>query len=174
MKHLLAKKFWITGVLSDKLLGQSRQILLRAIETGELQGETSTKLLALFEPYVGDGKAVLPVVTEATRLETIIRTNATDAYNAGRLVQARRAGDLVNGYVYSAILDSRTTQVCSFLDGKIFRADDPAVDRLKPPRHFNCRSLLVARISTEPIQPGELMTESRIGRAIELSGNGFK
>lgn len=49
---------------------------------------------------------------------------------------------LMAGVQYSAIIDTRTTPVYTYLDGRIFRANDPELDRLTPPNHFNCRSVL--------------------------------
>lgn len=145
LKYLAAKAFNIKGVLKDKLVGEAQAVLLNALATGELPDVTVQKLHDIFEPYVGapgiieDGKVIEP-----HRLETILRTNATDAYNQGRLAEARELDDLVQGMLYSAILDQRTSVICSTLDGKVFRMDDPELSRFAPPNHFNCRSVLVA------------------------------
>ena len=47
--------------------------------------------------------------------------------------------DIIQGYQYVATLDSRTTPICSSLDGRIFPLNEDGY-RPKPPQHFNCRS----------------------------------
>ncbi len=174
-RFLRAKKFWITGVVEDGILGDARNVLLRSIETGELQRETAQKLRDVFEPYVGDpGKIRDGKVVSAARLETIIRTNATDSFNRGRIIEARQSGDLLQGFSYSAIIDDRTTEVCRFLDGRVFRADDPNIDSLKPPRHFNCRSILVPQVVGTTIEEKDILTKRQAAQGEELSGKGFK
>lgn len=174
LRSLRAKTFWITGVIDDRVREKSRGILLRAIQTGEAVPKTIQKLRDVFESYVGDptkirdGRVVRP-----SRLETIVRTNATDAFNQGRVVEARRAGEFLTGFQYSAIIDTVTTEVCTRLDGRIFRPNDSAVDELRPPRHFNCRSVLVAIGIDEPIEEDDFITPEEIGRGLELSGEDF-
>jgi len=173
-RYLRAKTFWITGVIDDRLREKSRGIMLRSIQTGEHINTTMQKLKEGFEPYVGDPTKIRSgVVVRPSRLETIVRTNATDAFNQGRIVEARRAGEFLTGFQYSAILDKVTTEVCAHLDGKIFRKDDPLVDELRPPRHMNCRSTLVAITIDEPVKEEEFIKPSEAGKGLELSGEDF-
>lgn len=71
-------------------------------------------------------------------IERFARTKATEVLNKGRLEFFNKS-NAVSAYQYSAILDDRTTPICSGLDGKIFNKGDEPV----PPLHFNCRSLLI-------------------------------
>lgn len=76
--------------------------------------------------------------------ETIARTENSKLYNAGRI--ARYMDPDIEGFVealqYSAILDTRTTEVCEHLDGRIININDTAtISRYTPPNHFNCRSM---------------------------------
>jgi len=82
----------------------------------------------------------------AGRLQTIIRTSYFDALNEARynFFTDPALGDFVEAMEYSAILDSRTTAICSHLDGKVFSRDSNNWDMYRPPNHFNCRSLLIA------------------------------
>jgi SPP1 gp7 family putative phage head morphogenesis protein len=79
------------------------------------------------------------------RLRTAIRTNGFEAINEARysVFTDPGLGDFVEALEYTAILDSRTTEICRHLDGRIYPKDDPAWDGFRPPNHFNCRSLLV-------------------------------
>ena len=165
--------FFVTGV-NDSLAEDARIVLLNAIRTQEGIEETVKKLSGIFTPWVGDPNVIRDGnVISPARLETIVRTNATRAMNMGRVVQARRAGRIVTGFEYSAIIDSRTTDVCRFLDGMIFRRDDPDLDRLSPPRHFNCRSVWVAVTLDIQIDEGDFITRQNVGRGLELSQKGF-
>ncbi len=74
--------------------------------------------------------------------ETVFRTNIQTAYSAGRYEQLEGMGDKFDGQ-FSAIMDDRTTEVCSELNGKVYPLDSPFWDIYTPPLHFNCRSALV-------------------------------
>ena len=80
------------------------------------------------------------------RLETVVRTRLFEAINEARFNFFRdpSLAGFVEALEYSAILDGRTTEVCAALDGKIYKADSAVWDTLRPPNHFNCRSLLIA------------------------------
>ena len=51
--------------------------------------------------------------------------------------------DFVLALRYSAILDSRTTEICTALHDRVYKADNPVWDDIRPPNHYNCRSVLV-------------------------------
>lgn len=174
LRYLETKRFWITGVLADNLLRDARAVLLAAIDAGEPAGDTMRKLRDVFLPYVGDETVLRddgPI--RPARLETIVRTNATDAYNRGRLVEFRDNPEAVPFVEYSAIIDDRTTRVCRLLDGRVFRADDPEIDRIKPPNHFNCRSILVPVTPDIPVSEADLASEAVLGEARDLVATGF-
>jgi SPP1 gp7 family putative phage head morphogenesis protein len=104
------------------------------------------KIRAAYEPYVGDEQKVVDQrQIEPYRIETVIRTNTTKAYSHGRFTEF--VDPDLNGFVravqLSAILDSRTTEICRAADGKIILLDDPMAKRLLPPLHFNCRTVPV-------------------------------
>lgn len=174
LRYLDAQAVQVSGVLQQRVLDEVKQVLLTSIRTGEIPTETQQKLEAVFEPYVGDesvlvdGEALAPF-----RLETILRTNATMAFNQGRLIEARQEPDALNGLQYSAILDERTTEVCELLDGTVFALDDPDLDKLTPPNHFNCRSVLVPVPLDIPVAEEDWADPETVGKAIALGGKGF-
>jgi SPP1 gp7 family putative phage head morphogenesis protein len=177
LRWLAAKALTITGVLRDRLAGEAKQIIFNALKIGEPQRETLRKLRDLFEPYLGDPTVLRDdEVVAPHRLEAILRTNATEAFNMGRVVQARdpRVAGLLRGMRYSAVIDSRTTEVCRFLDGRIIPMDEPELDRLAPPNHWNCRSLLVPVTLDMTVREEDLITPAQIGKAKELIQEGFK
>lgn len=81
----------------------------------------------------------------AAYLNTLVRTNSFEALNEARF--AEFTDPAVAGFVqameYAAVLDSSTTEICRELNGKVYRSDSPEWDEIRPPNHFNCRSVLV-------------------------------
>lgn len=87
---------------------------------------------------------------------------------AGLTLEARRQlwanNSLVERELYVATLDSRTTIICSTLDGETF----PKNEGPRPPIHFNCRSQRVPYIPGQKISRRPANRVSRDGR--ELAG----
>lgn len=174
LAYLRTKSLWVSQVTDEKVLAEVRQVLLQAIANGETLDEVMARLRDVFRPYVENAMDEAGVLLEPARLETIIRTNLTDVYNQGRLVQGAQAEEFLEGWQYSAIIDNRTTEVCQALDGTTFEAGDQRVNSLRPPRHFNCRSVLVPIVVGETIDPATMLTEQGYNEAKQLSGKGFK
>jgi len=172
------KKNWAAragGVATD--FGASverdvRNVLLKALQNGETQATTEAKLQQVFEKWKV-GSTVPGGAVDPWRIETIVRTNFTNAYNQGRLV-ASRDPDLagfVQAYQYSAVLDDRTSDTCDSLDGIVLAANDPQVDIIVPPSHFNCRSILVEVLKHEVTT---LSSERAVSSAVAGIQEGFK
>lgn len=75
------------------------------------------------------------------RIETIVRTNTHAAFNEARGQQFAKLGDAIIGYQYSAIMDSRVSDICAALDEKFITPAE--YSQFAPPNHYNCRSILV-------------------------------
>lgn len=78
-------------------------------------------------------------------INTVIRTKTTEIYNQARKQYWEKdplAKQIVEAYQWSSILDQRTSPVCEYLHGKIFAIGELS-NRVTPPAHFSCRSLLV-------------------------------
>lgn len=75
------------------------------------------------------------------RLEIIARTEATGAYNMGRLMVFEQNADFVRALQFLAVLDSRVTPICYRRNGLILPINDPRVRENTPPLHYQCRSL---------------------------------
>ena len=176
LRWLDEKGVHITGVIRDDITNKAKTILLNALRTGETQRETTAKLESLFEMYLGDESVISDgAVVSPHRLETIVRTNSTDAFNQGRLVTARDPDleGFIRGMEFSAGLVARTTEVCKLLDGKIIPMGEPALDSLSPPLNFNCRSLLVPITTTQQVDESDFISQADIGMAKDLAGKGF-
>jgi SPP1 gp7 family putative phage head morphogenesis protein len=146
------KAFEFAGDMSNKLARQVRTVLLEGLRNGKSTKDVIIDVEKVFAPFI-EG-AIIPSSEAAPfRLETIVRTNTAMFYNQGRIAQMQ---DLVNKgivthYQYSAILDSRTSDICNELHGTIVPASDgEMLTTINPPRHFNCRSILV------PVTTGRL------------------
>ncbi len=84
-------------------------------------------------------------VQAAHYLDTLARTNLFEAMNEARYAEFSdpALGDFVVALRYSAILDDRTTEICTALHDHVWRTDSENWDEFRPPNHFNCRSILV-------------------------------
>jgi len=96
---------------------------------------------------VKDGKPLSEVIRDTeillheysdTSIERYSRTKLTEVMNRARIEEFQES-KIVAAYQFSAIMDDTTSDICSGLDGKIFKADDGPT----PPMHFSCRSLLI-------------------------------
>jgi SPP1 gp7 family putative phage head morphogenesis protein len=140
----------ITGVVKHDVEDKAKRILYNALRTGKTTKETIFELEQMMQPYI-EGQVVARAVTEPWRLENIVRTNTNTAYNMG-LKEEYESTTFVTRYEVSAILDSRTSDICNELDGEVFAKDNPAFTF--PPYHFQCRTIVV------PIVEGEDSTLS--------------
>lgn len=121
------------GVITEEtVLKRIREELERGLEEGLPPKEMKKRIQETAGTWMSDFHA-----------QTIARTETGKFYNAGRL--ARWQDPETNGFVealqYDAILDTRTTDVCRVLDGKIISIEDQAtIAQMTPPNHFQCRS----------------------------------
>jgi SPP1 gp7 family putative phage head morphogenesis protein len=175
-----AESFYITGVMRDDLTQKAKRLILDAVANGEPLEITIEKAKQMFMPYLGMEDGVADDVVKPYRLETILRTNVTKAYNKGRLasMQDPEVVPFLAAVRFSAILDTRTTEQCQLMHGKYFKLTDPELARAAPPLHFNCRSILVpvtrAQAKKNPIPAEEFVTPSLLGKVEELSNAGMK
>ena len=67
--------------------------------------------------------------------------------------------------VGDAGLIAHNTEVCRFLHGKVFEPDNPDLEALLPPNHFQCRSLIVPIGVSSKVGVDEWITEAEIEEA---------
>jgi len=84
-------------------------------------------------------------LTEA-QARSLTRTSITSTQTAAINMVADSNSHVVKGFVFTAILDSRTSPICSYHNGKIYDVND---NRFKPPLHWNCRSSLIPVIRSK-------------------------
>lgn len=163
IKALEDKKFWVTGLMRDDLLNDVKGTLLESLRTGASFNEVQESINDIYKPFIGDPTAIRPdgKVVTPFRIETVIRTNLSDAYNAGRQAMAEDPDlqDFIIGWEFSEILDSRTTPISLEVDGEKIKKGDPDLTRLRYPLHFNDRGLFVP-VTTDDL-PVKWITKSK-------------
>lgn len=133
LRILEAESFKVTGDYSTEITKRARNIIMQGIKDGVSESQILSLLRDELDNYTD------------TWLSTVIRTKTTEIYNDARKSfwdSDPIAKQVIEAYQFSAILDDRTTDVCRDLDGHIFDKGE-FLDKITPPLHFNCRSLLV-------------------------------
>jgi SPP1 gp7 family putative phage head morphogenesis protein len=122
---------------TDKLA----QTVKREIVNGMIQGinlQTMTKRVSeRFE------------TAKKNDVERLLRTEVNYTLNQATLDGYKEAG--IEKYEFSATLDSRTSQICSELNGEIFEIKKIAVGLNYPPMHPRCRSTTIPIIDYESL-----------------------
>lgn len=72
--------------------------------------------------------------------QMIARTTQTAVSAEIRETTFEENSDVVKGYEWVSVLDTRTSDICKALDGTVYELDDPK--RRTPPAHPNCRSTI--------------------------------
>jgi len=139
LQELRGRAFFITGERSEKVLSGVRNSISEGLRTGE----PMTSIVSNIQTTMRTDREAYA--------RTIARTNASDAYNTGRMntYTSDRIRPFVESYQYLAILDDRTTLFCEDHNDQIIKANDPRLGMITPPNHFNCRSMLNAVLTGE-------------------------
>lgn len=123
--------------LLDRVMVQLRLGMAREEGIDDLVRRIRGRQVAGSRAFTG---GVLQTTTRES--EAIVRTAVTHTANSGGLETFRANADVLDGVLYAAVLDDRTTDICLALDGTVWDLDDP--DLVVPGRdtHYGCRSLL--------------------------------
>lgn len=138
-KYFSDKAFAMTGQLTDEMLAKAKLILLNGIRDEKALDEIIKELDATLKDVIGERDAAGHRINVPARLETIVRTTYTEAFNQARMsvFTDPDLGGFVEALEYSAILDIRTTPFCQATNGNVYPIDDPVWSRITPPNHFN-------------------------------------
>ncbi len=150
LEYYDSKAFAIAGVERDTILKKAKFILLDGLKTGASNKDVMFNLGNMFDEYLVTGELKDEELVTPARLETIVRTNFSEALNAGRKAMFDNPilEDFVPYVKWSAILDSRVRPSHAEMHNKIFKRDDPSIANL-PPAGFNCRCLFTGITKTE-------------------------
>jgi len=76
--------------------------------------------------------------------------------NTARIEFVNKNDNVLKGYRFLAVQDSRTSSPCRSLDQRVFKVDDPKLSTVTPPLHPNCRSALTYEVADKyKIDSGE-------------------
>lgn len=174
--YIKQKGYTLAGDISAATQKTIRNILMEGVKVSKTAEETKQAIYKaleadgmLTEEAVEDALGTTTVKSTNARIETAIRTTSFEAINEARYnVFSDPALDgFVEALEYSAILDDRTTEICSQLNGETFGIDSDVWSTFRPPNHFNCRSLLV------PVTTRDTWTEGDEPSVMPQKGFGF-
>lgn len=154
LSFLKDKTDFVVKGINDPLLGDIQRVLINAIDVGQSVPNTVKAIEDAYIPYLSDETVISKgKLLEPFRLEAIIRTNMSQAYNQGRraIGEDPDLAGFVLGYQFSEIIDSRTVAVSKFADKKTIRVNDPRLPELTYPLHWQERGLFV--YITSDMQP---------------------
>lgn len=162
---------------ASRLADADAERISDALKIGVAQGETTDQVVRrIIGTRALDGA---DGVLEVTRRDVVSITQTAVATISGEARQALYAAndDIIQEEVYTATLDSSTTEECAALDGERF----PVGEGPQPPIHWNCRSTRVPTLDGKVIgdRPATAATEDeleglsgkeRADRVAELTG----
>jgi len=100
-------------------------------------------------------------------IENSLGVGMVRAYESGRARGWRtpQISEKLWGLHYSAILDTRTTQLCRGLDGTVLPLADPFWQLWSPPNHYGCRSAVIEVFESTRLNqpPADLRKYERFG-----------
>lgn len=175
-EYLKAKGYTLAGDISAATQKTIRNILMEGVKVSKTAAETKQ---AIYKALEADGMLTEEAVMEAlgtttakssnARIETAIRTTSFEAINEARyqLFSDPALDGFVEALEYSAVLDDRTTEICSQLNGETYGIDSDVWSTFRPPNHFNCRSILV------PVTTRDTWTEGQEPSVMPQKGFGF-
>ena len=132
-----------------RIAASQHELLSKTVNNGLLIGRTTQEISRelrgrLDFEEVGTLASIKQKGGVATKLannqiETIVRTSINQVSNSAANAVYRNNSDITDRYRYVATLDTRTSPICSRLDGQVFTYGKGPT----PPQHFNCRSTTV-------------------------------
>lgn len=129
-------------VLNDLLSGwgdNERNRLLRGVQTGFVQGQTTRQIVSGVA-----GAGGLADISERNVM-TVVRTAVSHVSNTARDEVYSSNNDIVQKYQWVSTLDSRTSTVCKSRDGQKYVIGKGPM----PPAHPNCRSTTIPVIEDD-------------------------
>lgn len=96
-------------------------------------------------------------IKSKTIANTIARTALHASYNRGAITDMLDDETIV-AFRFNAVMDSRTSDICEALDGKIISKEE--IFRFLPPLHYNCRSVIEPIFFNEKIPHDKLIDKN--------------
>lgn len=119
-----------------------RNRVVNAIRLGFSQGQTNFQIIQAIRGTKSGNYADGVLGISSRNADAVVRTAVQHVANVARFETWSANDDVVTGYRWVSTLDSRTTQVCRSLDGRVFDLGKGP----QPPAHIRCRSTTVAEL----------------------------
>lgn len=158
-----AQAFWVTGLYLDgqsgTMLADVKQIIDKAFRSGQW-GRVESRISELFDTWIDNGK-----LTPSGQLFTpwhahaIARNAIARSFNAGSHDFYYEAREWIQGFMWSSVIDERTTRHCEMMDGETYRMGQVE----PPPAHHLCRSFEVPITLGEEWKPTSIEQLAKIG-----------
>lgn len=87
--------------------------------------------------------------------ERLAQTMMAATGDRARFATYQQNADAIDFVEFLAVLDLRTSRTCMAASGRRFRLDDPELVAYRPPRHPNCRSILIPIVALPGVPVGE-------------------
>jgi len=126
IKAMESRSIYLAGDVDGSLLSGVKTIMVKY-----LNGSSRPEAEAALEKLL---------TSNEERSSLITTTETTYSYNRGRL--AGFAENSVDYVRFSAIMDGRTSPICSSRHGLLMKMDDDRISANTPPLHGRCRSVL--------------------------------
>lgn len=128
-------KDWAQSLEADKL-----QRIKDAIAIGYVENETIAQTVKRIKGSRALNYKDGLLEIDRRHVEAVVRTAVSHIANYARNAFMDDNADILKGYRYTAVIDGRTSLICSSRDGNLY-----GIDKSKPslPAHFNCRSVYV-------------------------------
>ncbi len=130
----------------------------RAVWRNVIQGKSLKECAKELETNLDDDRKYA-----AMRL---VRTETTYVHSQVRKMAYEDTG--VKKYRFSAVLDSRTSDLCAGLHGKVFKLEDATPGVNMPPMHPNCRSDIYAEYDKPLMEGGEYLMRTPDGKKVRV------
>jgi len=146
------KAFLIAGIEKEKILAESKAAILRGLQKGDI-AYSQAEIRRIFDGYIQTGEIRNGKLSAPYRVENIVRTNLSEAYNEGRRASFIDPDviDYIEAYQVSAVLDDNTTDLCMSMDGKVLSKEE--LDSFGwPPWHYQCRTLVIPIVRGEEFE----------------------
>lgn len=126
----MMKNYWVKW--SDEIHG--------VVQAGFLEGQTITEITKAITEQMDLSKSgtTKSVLDRARRSAKQLAITGTNHYaNTARIAFVDANDDILKGYRFLAVNDSRTSRVCARLDQTVWPANSPKLSTVTPPLHPN-------------------------------------
>lgn len=151
---------WLGGNYSQRIwkdVSATAESMKKELLVSMLSGRSNEKTARIIQERFG---------VNAYCARRIVRTESAYVANAAQMSAYDEAG--VEKYRFIATLDSKTSEVCAALDGKVFAAKDAKPGTNYPPMHPFCRSTTIAEFGEDTLAGMERRARDEDGNVVKV------